>query len=145
MDFVPVASYNNYIDANIMFGRMQEEGFDCWLKDENIVTIDPILTNAVGGIKLMVAESERMKALQWLWEINKEKKSLLSCPKCNSHNWEFVSTPRKPGNWISVLFSFFTNLFTMSSANTIAMPVEKVYHCFDCGSEFEKPVENNPQ
>lgn len=128
-----------------MFGRMQEEGFDCWLKDENIVTIDPILTNAVGGIKLMVPENERMKALQWLWEINKEKKDTLSCPKCNSHNWEFVSTPRKPGNWISVLFSFFTNLFMMSSANSIVMPVEKVYHCFDCGSEFEKPVENNPQ
>jgi DNA-directed RNA polymerase subunit RPC12/RpoP len=145
MDFVPVASYNNYIDANIMFGRMQEEGFECWLKDENIVTIDPILTNAVGGIKLMVAQNDQMRALQWLWEINKEKKSLLSCPKCNSNNLEYVSTPRKPGNWISVLLGFLITSITMSFHKTIIMPVEKVYHCFDCGSEFEKPVENNPQ
>ncbi len=33
----------------------EEEGINCWLKDENTVTIDPILTNAIGGIKLMVA------------------------------------------------------------------------------------------
>jgi DNA-directed RNA polymerase subunit RPC12/RpoP len=137
MDFIPVAVYTNYIDANIMLGRMQEDGIDCWLKDENIVTIDPILTNAVGGIKLMVAENERMKALQWLWEINKEKKAALSCPKCNSHNLEYVSTPRKPGNWLSVLIGVFITSF--------APPVEQVYHCFDCDAEFEKPVENNPQ
>ena len=144
MDFVPVAVYTNYIDANIMLGRMQEDGIDCWLKDENIVTIDPILTNAVGGIKLMVAENERMKALQWLWEINKEKKAGLSCPKCNSHNLEYVSTPRKPGNWISVLLGFLVTSITMSSTSTIVMPVEQVYHCFDCGTEFDKPVENTP-
>ena len=145
MDFVPVATYNNYIDANIMLGRMQEEGIDCWLKDENIVTIDPLLTNAVGGIKLMVAENERMRALQWLWEMNKEKKALLSCPKCNSHNLEYVSTPRKPGNWISVLLGFLvTSITAMSFVNSIVMPVEQVYHCFDCGTEFDKPVENNP-
>ena len=135
MDFVPVAVYTNYIDANIMLGRMQEDGIDCWLKDENIVTIDPTLTNAVGGIKLMVAENERMKALQWLWEMNKEKKAVLSCPKCNSHNLEYVSTPRKPGNWLSVLIGVFITSF--------APPVEQVYHCFDCGKEFDEPVENN--
>ena len=136
MDFVPVAVYTNYIDANIILGRMQEDGIDCWLKDENIVTIDPILTNAVGGIKLMVAENERMKALQWLWEINKEKKAMLSCPKCNSHNLEYVTTPRKAGNWFSVLFF---GLFA-----SYAPPIEQVYHCFDCGTEFDKPVENTP-
>jgi hypothetical protein len=110
MDFVPVAVYTNYIDANIMLGRMQEDGIDCWLKDENIVTIDPILTNAVGGIKLMVTKNERMKALQWLWEINKEKKATISCPKCNSHNLEYVTTPRKIGNWLSVLFFWFIRI-----------------------------------
>jgi len=136
MDFVPVAAYNNYIDASIILGRLQEEGIDCWLKDENIVTIDPILTNAVGGIKLMVRETERIKSLELLWEINKEKKTMFACPKCNSHNIEYVSTPRKPGNWISVLLGLFSFSF--------APPIEQVYHCFDCGAEFETPVEKLP-
>ena len=37
------------------------DGIRCWLKDENTVTIDPILTNAIGGIKVMV-DSGRRKA-----------------------------------------------------------------------------------
>ena len=35
MDFVAVQYFTNYIDANILLGRMQEEGISCWLKDEN--------------------------------------------------------------------------------------------------------------
>jgi DNA-directed RNA polymerase subunit RPC12/RpoP len=137
MDFVPVAVYYNYIDANIVLGRLQEDGIDCWLKDDNIVTIDPILTNAVGGIKLMVPAGDAMKALQILRDINKEIKAKLSCPKCSSHNVEYVSTPRKVSNWISVLtFGLFASY---------APAVQKVYHCFDCGNEFEKPDEKTTE
>ena len=58
MKFVPVWSYDNYVPAHIAMGRLKEEGINCWLKDENTVTIDPILANAVGGIKLMVDENK---------------------------------------------------------------------------------------
>lgn len=54
MSFVPVFSFDNYIDANLRMGQLQEEGINCWLKDEHTVVIDPILTNAIGGFKLMV-------------------------------------------------------------------------------------------
>ena len=60
MKFIPIWSYDNYVPAHIAMGRLKEEGIDCWLKDENTVTIDPILSNAVGGIKLMV-EKVRLK------------------------------------------------------------------------------------
>lgn len=131
MDFIPVQSYSNYIDAHIIMGRLEEEGIHCWLKDENTVTIDPILTNAVGGIKLMVAkdQAERAGEILALLETNRKKK--ISCPGCGSHNIEFVTTPRKPGNWFSALLGFLVLSF--------AMPVEKVYHCFNCGQEFETP------
>ena len=54
MDFLLLQSFTNYIDAHIIRGRLQEEGINCWLKDENVVTVNPIWTNAAGGIKLMV-------------------------------------------------------------------------------------------
>ena len=44
-------------------GRLKEEGIECWLKDENTVTIDPIIANAVGGIKLMVEEEKAEASL----------------------------------------------------------------------------------
>jgi predicted RNA-binding Zn-ribbon protein involved in translation (DUF1610 family) len=135
MNFVPVWSYDNYVSAHIAMGRLEEEGYTCWLKDENTVTIDPILTNAIGGIKLMVAETEAQKAWQLLKLLQAEHKAHTVCPKCNSHNIEVVSTPRKTSNWASAIIGF---LFT-----SFAMPVETVNHCFDCGNEFpEKGMEN---
>lgn len=66
MDFVPVISFNDYIEANIILGRLQTEGVNCWLKDENSATITPFFSNAIGGIKLMVAEAEAARAIELL-------------------------------------------------------------------------------
>jgi predicted RNA-binding Zn-ribbon protein involved in translation (DUF1610 family) len=130
MNFIIAQVYSNYIDANIIMGRLEEEGINCWLKDENTVTIDPILTNAVGGIKLMVAEPQAERAFALLREFRKQQQSVLSCPRCGSANIEFVTTPRKASNWIGVIIGLlFTNY---------ALSADKVYHCFDCGFEFEK-------
>ncbi len=131
MNFIPINSYSNYIDANIILGRLQNDGIDCWLKDENTVTINPIWTNAVGGIKLMVADADAKNATELLNQYRAEQKLQTVCPRCGSHNVEFISTPRKPGNWFSVFIGFLLTSF--------APPVETVYHCFDCKYEFILP------
>ena len=130
---VHLDTFTNYIEANIIKGRLEEENINCWLRDENTVTIDPILTNAVGGIKLMVAEAQADRAVALLQQFRKEKKALIKCPNCGSDNVEFVSTPRKPSNWLGAIAGFLLG--------DLAMPVDKVYHCFDCGKEFDK-IEN---
>ena len=43
MEYVLIRQYDNYVSANIDMGTLQEEGISCWLKDENTVTIDPLL------------------------------------------------------------------------------------------------------
>ena len=60
MDFVILDRYDNYIDAHIVLARLKDAGIECWLKDEHTsaLIVDPILTNAMGGIKLMVAEDQ---------------------------------------------------------------------------------------
>ena len=135
MEFITIHSYDNYISAHIAMGRLEEDNIQCWLKDENTVTIDPILTNAIGGIKLMVASLQAERAISILRKLENEHKALHPCPECNSLNIELVSTPRRAANWVSALFGF---LFT-----SYAMPVEKVMHCFDCGHEFpaDKPAD----
>jgi DNA-directed RNA polymerase subunit RPC12/RpoP len=129
MNFVLLQSYDNYVSAHIAMGRLEEDGINCWLKDENTVTIDPILSNAIGGIKLMVESTQAERAAGILKEIELQHKATIICPRCGSHNIELVSTPRKPSNWIMAVFGFiFTNY---------ALSVEKVNHCFNCGKEFE--------
>lgn len=128
MEFVPVQVYDNYISAHIARGRLEEEGIRCWLKDENTVTIDPLLTNAVGGIKLMVEKTRSEEAAGILRTIGNENKKAHPCPKCNSLNVEFVSSPRKIKNWLSFIsFGLFASY---------APKVDMVYHCFDCGHEY---------
>ena len=66
MNFILLRSFDNYIPAHIAMGRLKEEYINCYLQDEYSVTIDPFLSNAIGGIKLMVAETQVERALEIL-------------------------------------------------------------------------------
>ena len=66
MDFIQLRSYDNYIYANIVLCMLQDSGINCHLKDEYTITIDPLLSPALGGIKLMVARSQVDRALELL-------------------------------------------------------------------------------
>ena len=68
LEFMILEVYDNYIPAHIAMGRLSEQGIICWLKDENTVTIDPLLSIAVGGIKLMVAVHQADRARMILGE-----------------------------------------------------------------------------
>jgi hypothetical protein len=128
-DFILLNAYSNYVDAHIARGVLEEEGINCWLKDENTLTIDPILTNAIGGIKLMVVRSQAERAADILRRLRNEAKGAIACPKCQSHNIEQVSTPRKASNWLTAALTFILGDY--------AIAPDKVNHCFDCGHEFE--------
>jgi len=80
MDFVLLCAYTNYIEAHIVMGRLEQENIRCFLQDEYTVTIDPILTNAIGGIKLMVARAQAERAIQILSEGDKQTGSLSAIP-----------------------------------------------------------------
>jgi hypothetical protein len=68
MNFIQVRSYDNYIYAHIILSMLQDSGINCYLKDEYTITIDPLLSPALGGIKVMVADSQLERALELLAE-----------------------------------------------------------------------------
>ena len=128
MEFVILQSFNNYIDAHLLMARLESEEIECWLQDENTVTITPILTNAVGGIKLLIKKEDFTRASEIFREIENTRRQAIECPRCKGHNIELVSTPRKAANWFSAILTFFLGDYALS--------VNKVNHCFDCGHEF---------
>ena len=73
MNFVEARSYDNYIEAHLMLGRLRDEFINCHLLNENSVTIDPFLSNAIGGIKLMIVESQMQRALEIITEIENNR------------------------------------------------------------------------
>ena len=114
---------------------LESEEIDCWLQDENTVTVYPIWTNVVGGIKLMVKKEDYPRALEIFKQAENNRKEAVECPKCKGHNVEEVSSPRKPANWISAIFTY--------SFMAYPLGVDKVNHCFDCGHEFANNSETN--
>lgn len=70
VDFIELRNFDNYIEANIVLGRLKSSGINCWLKDENLsaLIVDPILTNVLGGIKLMVEKEQLQQAEEILNE-----------------------------------------------------------------------------
>lgn len=133
MNFVIAATYDSYIDAHLAMGNLLSENINCWLKDENTIAIHPGLINAIGGIKLMVAEPQAERALEILRKTKQQYQEQNPCPNCGSINVEYISTPKKASNWLAT----FVNVVRHGGAQ---MAVEKIYHCFDCGFEFEDTV-----
>ena len=73
MKFIELCSFDNYVTANIILGMLQSAGINCHLKDEYTVTIDPLLSPALGGMKIMVYESQYGRATELLKEIEDGK------------------------------------------------------------------------
>ena|ERR1700689_1652159 len=134
MNFVQVRSFDNYISANILQGKLEAEGIYCYLADDNISTILPIISNSIGGIKLMVAENDVSKAESILAEFDSAYKQALRCPQCGSHNIEYI-TKSNATNWLSAIFFWILGSY--------AVAAEHAYHCYNCGFEFEE-LPNKP-
>ncbi len=66
MDFVQLRSFDNYIYAHITLSMLQDAGINCHLKDEYTITLDPFLSPAMGGMKLMVYPSQAQRAIELL-------------------------------------------------------------------------------
>ena len=126
--FVAVRSYDNYIPAHIVLQRLEGEGIRAYLKDEYTVTIDPILSNALGGIKLMVYKDQLERAVHLLEGFEQTYREAGACPNCKSLNVQYISQPNNVSNWVTALATWVFGSY--------AITPKSVYHCYDCGHEF---------
>ena len=129
MDLITVKTFDNYFSANIILTRLHAEGVECYLKDETTITIDPILTNAIGGIKLVVKKENARYVKGILQRFEKEYTQAATCPKCKAHEFIYLA---KPG-----VTNFLTAILTSLFASYAIAP-EYVYRCENCGYETER-------
>ena len=136
MELVTLQAFDNFFSANIQLTRLRAAGVECYLKDEYTVTIDPLLSNAIGGIKLLVRKNEEHTIRKLLREMNAEADSKLLCPQCGSH--KFILVPKRSAE--NLLTAITTWLFS-----AYAVSAENVYQCTNCGYESEALPEENPE
>jgi DNA-directed RNA polymerase subunit RPC12/RpoP len=126
MELVPVRSFDSYIEANILMGRLEQENIVCCLLNEHSVTINPALSNAVGGIKLCVASVQLARCKKLLESFENLQ---IECPQCRSSIIKDVKRQTLPANFIEKAL-----IFILGNA---ALPEKTIHVCVDCGNEFE--------
>jgi hypothetical protein len=130
MEFVELRSFDNYIEANIVQNMLRHHNINCHLKDENIITIDPLLSPALGGIKLMVHHAHVERAWDLMEAAEEEYLRNISCPICHAHALKMVSITRRHKCKLSALASILLNGHSLE--------VTKIYRCTKCGYDFKE-------
>lgn len=129
MHYLPIRSYDNYIAANLELALLRESGFDCYIKDEYTVTIDPLLSPALGGMKLMVEAANVVSALELLKQSDKLYLQTVPCPFCKHPALELVTQTTGNDSWISRIKSRL--LYGQEQM------VKTFYHCTNCSHAFD--------
>jgi hypothetical protein len=70
-----IAAFSKPIDAHLLIARLAGSGITAFTRDENMVTLDWLASNAIGGVKVDVADEDYPKALAVLAEPASESTS----------------------------------------------------------------------
>ena len=118
-----LAVFEYSTEAHVTKSRLDSEGFKTMLMDEKTIDSDPLISNAIGGVKLLVHQNDFEKALKIYNKIRTYQKDKngndILCSNCKSNRVLIAPTQRK--NVFYMLFPFF----------------EKTRHiCNDCKTIF---------
>ena len=69
--FKTIAKFQYSAEAQIIKGRLESEGIQVFLSDNITIDTDPLVSNAIGGVKLKVLSTDAMEAQHILESISK--------------------------------------------------------------------------
>lgn len=82
-----IAVFQYSAEALIIKAKLESENVSVFLADEYTVDTDPLVSNAIGGVKLQVGASQVEKAKAILQSINANLiKQAIVCANCKSTN-----------------------------------------------------------
>lgn len=130
--FSTVARFQYSSEAQIIKGRLEAEGIKVFLGDQWTIDTDPLVSNAIGGIKLKVYTQDEDRAIEILDSLSKysvgDKGEAIECPACGSDRIEYFTNVKGVKS-----FFFFALSFLMA-----ALPIytRRQYRCENCGNKF---------
>lgn len=135
MERIIIKVVDNVIDAHILTARLEAEGIVTFIYDEHIVTQNPLLNQAVGGIKIKVYQKDVERSKEILKEISEtpyldEEEKEIICPNCSSKN--ITSGFRSMKGIKGIVSMFVAFILTVFPIYT-----NSVYRCNDCDEEFK--------
>ncbi len=138
---VTIVAFRDLPQALLAQGKLQSEGIECVLADDNVVRMDWFWANAMGGVKLRVRPGDADRAMQILSE--EIPPSLATdtgeefvqpvCPKCRSLDVRYDS----PMHGVQ-----------LAALSVAAIPIpagQERWMCEACGAEWEVVPEPNAE
>ena len=69
--FQKIATFQYSSEALILKGKLESEGIEVFMRDNVTIDTDPLVSNAIGGVKLFVRSEDLGKAQGILSEISR--------------------------------------------------------------------------
>lgn len=130
--FATIARYQYSSEAQIIKGRLEAEGIKVFLSDNITIDTDPLVSNAIGGVKLKVLTEDVIKAKHILGLINSysldDDGQRIICPKCSNDHIGVYSSIKD----FKSLFSFVAGFLF----GTLPFSTRYHYRCENCYFEF---------
>lgn len=131
MPLITVASFSKPEEAHLLRLRLEAGGVPAHVQDENLVQIDWLLSNAIGGVRVMIEEEDADLAREILSDDTEAEldSTRPTCPACSSANTAPDEAPRRVA-FLTLLVAGFPFLTSRSQ-----------WKCADCGHMWN---EKNP-
>ncbi len=104
-----LAVFEYSTEAQVVKSKLDSENIRTMLMDEKTIDSDPLLSQAIGGVKLLVHNDDLDKASIVYNEIRTYEKdnngNAINCPNCNSQKILVAEAQRK--TFFFMLFPFF--------------------------------------
>ena len=128
--FITIARYQYSSEAQIVKGRIEADGIEVFLRDNITIDTDPLVSNAIGGVKLKVLAKDASKAKAILESISAyalyDDSKAIVCPNCDSTSISFYSTVKDVKSFFYFLIGFITGTLPFSASYE--------YKCENCNN-----------
>jgi hypothetical protein len=140
--------YRDLPEAWVAKSKLDSEKVWCFLADQEIVRLDWFLSNAVGGVRLQVADDEVQIAMELLSEeipasfsadeVGEEYRQA-ECPRCGSRDVSLVTMAKK------LAFLLLCLLYLPASVLALLAMAQwvftKPWRCEDCRHDWKAEYE----
>ncbi|MEC3906461.1 DUF2007 domain-containing protein [Tamlana sp. 2201CG12-4] len=107
--FAVLAVFEYSTEAQIIKSKLDSEHIKTMLADEKTIDTDPLISQAIGGVKLLVHKHDLERAVDIYNAVRRYRKDKngndIHCPKCRST--QILMAPPDQKNILYMLFPFF--------------------------------------
>ena len=130
--FELVGVYKYSSEAIIFKGKLESEGIEVFMKDNYTIEANPLYSNAVGGVKLLVSKKDYTKAMKIISQVSEysldDASQLMKCPNCGAEQIDLVTSIKDLKSLFAFVFSMFLVLLPFYTKHK--------YKCEKCKFEF---------